>query len=299
MSTSTPTFATFWAGRRVAAYEAACLSSFSRLGYQMTVYSYSEIENLPAGVSSRPAAEIVDERFMSAFLIKGVPSLSHFSDLFRYRLFQNTDAIWVDSDMYLLREFDIELPSTLLARESEDELCGAIMRLNSADPALARLVERTEEVAGRELAWGATGPRLLTAVFGSRVLNASFGPDVFFPVHYDEFWKVFLPRYRAECEELCRRANTLHLWNNVVAKVGVWKDVLPPPGSYLYEQFVAHGMTDLFRGVFPADVMENVIDNYRMRMSGAFGDITKLARLAIPGLRRRTLRRLDWVRDRI
>jgi hypothetical protein len=299
MTTTMPIFATFWAGSRISAYEAACLSSFSRLGYQMTVYSYAPIDNLPAGVSSRSALEIVDERYMSAFLIKGVPSLSHFSDLFRYRLFQTTDAIWVDSDMYLLREFETELPSTLLARESEDELCGAIMRLSRADQALARLVKRTEAVAGRELVWGATGPRLLTEVFGSRVLKASFGPETFFPVHYDEFWKVFLPRYRDECAELCRRANTLHLWNNVVGKVGVWKDVLPPPGSYLHEQFVANGMTDLFQGVFPADVMENVIDNYRMRMSGAFGDITKLARLAIPGLRRRTLRRLDWVRDRI
>ncbi len=299
MTTSNPSFATFWSGRRLGGYEAACLSSFSRLGYQMTVYSYGGIDNLPDGVSSRPAAEIVDERFESAFLIKGVPSPSHFSDLFRYRLFQRTDAIWVDSDMFLLRSFEQDLPTTLLARESEDNLCGAIMRLSRDDPALSCLVERTEAVAGRELAWGETGPRLLTAVFGSRVLNASFGPELFFPVHYDEFWKVFLPRYRTECEDLCRNATTLHLWNNVVGKVGVWKDVLPPPGSYLHEQFVAHGLTDLFHGVFPADVMENVIDNYRMRMSGAFGDITKLAHLVIPGLRRRTLRRLDWVRDRI
>ena len=86
----------------------------------------------------------------------------------------------------------------------------------------------------------------------------------------------------------------LHLWNNVAGRIGVWKHVLPAPGSYLLDQFVAHGLTDLFHGVFPTDVMENVIDNYRMRMIGAFGDITKLAHLVRPGLRR-----LDWVRDRI
>jgi hypothetical protein len=299
MSASKPSFATFWAGEGFPAYEAACLSSFVRHGYEMAVYSFDEISNLPPGVELRPAGEIVEERFVHAFLIKGKPSLSHFSDLFRYRLFQKTQATWVDSDMYLLRPFDIELPTTLLAREDAQALCGAIMRLDQANPALGQLVDKTEAVAGRNLVWGQTGPRLLTSVFGADVMARSYGPEQFFPIHYDEFWKVFLPEYQAECAALCEKAYTLHLWNNIVTKVGVWKDVLPPKGSYLERLFVEDGMEHLFQGTFPASAMHHVIDNYRMRLSGNFNDVTKLAQLALPGIKRRTVRQIERVRDRL
>ena len=292
-------FATFWAGQHISAYEAACLASFIRRGAAMTVYSYGPIDNLPEGVVLRNAGEVVDERFVDGFKIKGKPSLSHFSDLFRYRLFQQSDTIWADSDMYLLRSIDMPLAANVLAREDADTLCGAIMRLDRDDPALDTLVSRTEAIAQRELIWGATGPKLLTAVFGPGVIAAAHDPALFFPVHYDAFWKVFLPEYRDECEALCEGAYTLHLWNNIVTKVGVWKDVLPPEGSFLHALFTRDGMAPLFQGTFPADVMRIVIDNYRMRLSGNFADVSKLARLALPGLKRRTVRQLDRVRDRI
>lgn len=294
-----PEFATFWSGQGMTAFELACLSSFVRHGYAVTVYGYEAVHDLPDGVSFQRADDIVDRRFVDAFLIKGRPSLSHFSDLFRYRLFQNTRAVWIDSDMYLLRPFDLTLPPTLLAREDTDTLCGAIMRLDSANPALTQLVERTEAVAGRNLEWGETGPRLLTAVFGAEALAQSFGPDRFFPVHYDDFWKVLLPEFSDECRASCRDGYTLHLWNNIVTKVGVWKDVLPPEGSYLHQVFTDDGLGGLFQGTFPAGAMRHVIDNYRMRMSGNFGDVSKLARLAIPGLRRRMSRHVGRAMDRI
>lgn len=297
--TTSPAFATFWAGQAMSAFEASCLTSFVRQGYELTVYSYDDLADLPPGTTLRHAGEIVDERFLDAFLIKGKPSLSHFSDLFRYRLFQKTGAIWVDSDLYLLRPIAIDLPPTVLAREDGVALCGAVMRLDPHDPALARLVARTEAVAGRNLVWGETGPRLLTELFGPEVVGRAFGPELFYPVHYDDFWKVFLPEFHDECASLCQESYTLHLWNNIVTKVGIWKDVLPPEGSYLERIFVRDGMGEFYQGTFPADVMRHVIDNYRMRMSGSFGDVSKLARLALPGIKRRTLRQFDRALGRI
>ena len=294
-----PGFATFWAGSRLPAYEAACLTSYLRHGYAITVYSFGAIAGLPPGVLLRPASDIVEEHYVSAFLIKDVPSLSHFSDLFRYRMFQRTDEIWVDTDMYMVRPLPLDLPPTLLAREDQHALCGAIMRLDRTAPALATLVSRTEAAAGRNLEWGETGPRLLTSVFGPAVLAKSYGPKLYFPIHYDDFWKVFLPEFRDECEALCGDAVTVHLWNNIVTKMGVWKEVMPPEGSYLHALFVRDGMTDLFQATFPAAEMRHVIDNYRMRMSGGFADVSKLARLAIPSIKRRAIRQFDRVRDHL
>ena len=298
MSDQTPAFATFWARGRLSAYEAACLASYTRHGYDITIYSYGEVTNLPPEVIRRPAGEIVEEKFIDGFRIKGVSSLSHFSDLFRYALFQKTSKIWVDSDMFLLRPIDIVLPQTLLAREDARTLCGAIMRIDHADSALATLLTRAEAAASRDLVWGETGPDLLTAILGAEIVTKSYGPELFFPIHYDEFWKVFLPEHFEECNALCSNGYTLHLWNNIITKVGIWKDVLPPHGSYLERRFVEDGMADLFQGVFPASAMRYVIDNYRMRMSGSLKDVRRLAQLTLPGIKRRTARQIERLRQR-
>ena len=290
----------FWAGESVPAYEAACMSSFVRHGYTLSVYSYGEISNLPSGAALRSAHEIVDEKYVRAYLIKGKPSLSHFSDLFRYRLFQTTDLVYVDTDLYLLRPFDFVLPKTLLALEDKTNICGAIMRIDRASPLLAQLVDRTERLAGRNLVWGETGPRLLTSTFGNDIAwKDTFRPDLFFPIHYDEFWKIFLPEYREECESLCRRAYTLHLWNNIVGKVGVWKEVLPPKGCYLERRFVEDGLGHLFQGTFPEDAMRHVIDNYRMRLSGSLDDVRRIVQLALPAVSRRATRKFSSLRDQL
>ena len=299
MTAQKPTFATFWARGRLSAYEAACLASYTRHGYDVTLYSYGDVTNLPSLVNWRSASEIVDEKFTHGFRVRGISSLSHFSDLFRYELFQKTSEIWVDSDMFLLRPFNIALPPTLLAREDTRTLCGAIMRLNREDGALATLVARAQAAASRDLVWGETGPNLLTAVFGTAVVANAYGPELFFPIHYNEFWKVFLPEHYEECDALCRGGYTLHLWNNIVNKVGIWKDVLPPHGSYLERRFVEDGMADLFQGVFPAAAMRNVIDNYRMRMSGSLNDVKRLLRLTLPGLQRRATRSLQRLRQHL
>ena len=299
MSTQRPAFATFWARGRLSAYEAACLASYTRHGYDITLYSYGDVANVPPGVIRRSAGDIVDEAFTDGFRIKGASSLSHFSDLFRYALFQKTSQVWVDSDMSLLRPIDVVLPQTLLAREDARTLCGAIMRLDHADKALATLVERAKAAASRDLIWGETGPDLLTAVFGADIASKAYGPKLFFPIHYDEIWKVFLPEHCEECETLCRDGYTLHLWNNIITKMGIWKDVLPPHGSYLERRFAEDGVAGLFQGVFPAPAMRHVIDNYRMRMTGGLSDLRRLAQLTVPGMKRRTARQIERLRQRL
>ena len=295
-----PAFAMFWAGESVSAYEAACMSSFVRHGYALNVYSYGGISNLPSGAALCSAHDIVDEKYVRAYLIKGKPSLSHFSDLFRYRLFQKTDFIYVDTDLYLLRPFDFVFPKTVLALEDKANICGAIMRIDRASPLLAQLVARTEKLAGRDLVWGETGPRLVTSAFGNDIAwKNAFRPDLFFPIHYNEFWKTFLPEHREECESLCRGAYTLHLWNNIVGKVGVWKEVLPPEGCYLERRFVEDGFGHLFQGTFPVDAMRHVIDNYRMRLSGSLDDVRRILQLALPALSRRATRRLGSLRHQL
>ena len=225
-TTSKPIFSSFWAGESLSPYEQACLRSFTLRGYEVILYTYETLKGVPEGVRVESAQEIIDGRYMDLYLIEDRPSLSHFSDIFRYRMSEKTGHIWIDSDILLLKPIDVELPSTLLAKEHSTSLCGAVLRLSSSDPRIPLLIERCEQLAGQNLIWGATGPRLLTEVFGKdQLFSIAYEPEIFFPIYFDDFWKAFLPECLDECEDLCRNAFTVHLWNNIVVKLWVVKGI--------------------------------------------------------------------------
>lgn len=289
-----PSFATFWAGQTISPYEAACITSFLAHGYDYTVFSYGKIDNLPDGVALRDAAEITEEANVRRFLIKGRPNLSHFSDLFRYELFKRTEHIWVDTDMLLLRKLDLASYDELIAKEDASTLCGAILRLDGAHPNLDTLIARTEALRDQELVWGATGPRLLTQVFGrAAVMRKAYDPPAFFPIHYDQSWMAFLPECRDACMALCRHAYTTHLWNDRVVKIGVWKRFGPPPGSFLETQFRADGSMRYFEDVYPEAVMRNMIENWRFRCEGGDIGLGQWMRRAIPSAQLTFRRRMN------
>jgi hypothetical protein len=294
MSATKPAFATFWAGNTLTPYELACARSFVVRGYEYVIYSYDQIANLPDGVTLADAREITEATNAQRFMIKGRPNLSHFSDLFRYELFKRTDYIWVDMDMLLLRPFDLPRYDELIAKEEPASICGAIMRLDRRHPNLDELITRTEALRDRDLVWGATGPRLLSSVFGASSVSAkAYDPKHFFPIHFDDAWKMFLPDQREDCVKLCESATTVHLWNDRLVKLGVWKRFCPPTGSFLETLFRADGSLDLFDDVYPVSVMERMVENWRIRCEGGDIGLGQWIKQAIPSAQLTFRRRMN------
>ncbi len=286
-------FATFWAGPRLPALDRACLSSFVRLGHRLTLYSFDPVQNPPEGVQVADAAEILPRETLRAFIHDGRPDLSHFSDYFRYRLFAATGETWIDTDMLMLRPIDFAPQPNLFARETASSLCGAIMRIDTAGDALPELLRRTEQLMHTELAWGATGPRLLGQVIGQRdIIAQAHSPEVFFPVHFDEFTKPLLVECRDECEALCARSYTLHLWNNIVVRLGYWKELAPPEGSFLWSRLQALGLLGNFRDTYPASVMSQMVENWNFRKTGADIGALRMARQIGPSIMRSAVPRI-------
>ena len=220
-------------GRHVP-YELACLRSFVLQGYEVAVYAYDETLNLPEGVHRREAREVLDIKYTNSFILNGRPSVAHFADFFRYAMLSKTSFIWIDSDLLMLRAFDRPLPDTILAKDHKGDILNGFIRIDFEDPRLGKLLETTRSLAGKELRrWGATGPLLVTEVFGRISTQQTFGPDQIYPIRSDDFWKTFLPEHADECESCCSGAYTVHLWNNIISRLGVWKSFAPPVGSFL------------------------------------------------------------------
>ena len=268
------------------ALDRACLRSFAHAGHPVTVYGYAPIADLPAGVAFGDAREIAPEASVRRFRWRGEANLSHFSDYFRYRLFAATDATWIDTDILLLRDLPPRGAGNLFALETPTSICGAIMSIARADPHLPTLIARTEALMDTDLVWGATGPRLLTRTLGGDVVRTARPTGAFFPIHYDLFWKAFLPEAAEECAHLAAGAATHHLWNNLVVSMGVWKELAPPEGSFLWHALAHAGTLELFRDVYPADVMRRMVANWRFRKTGADIGALALARQALPSLGR-------------
>jgi hypothetical protein len=287
-----PVFATFWQGRDLSPYDLACLASFKKHGHEVVVYYYERPENLPEWVIPGNAREILAPDFMGSFIVEGKASLAHFSDYFRYMMCLNTEYVWVDMDILLLREFDLDSSRNIMGLEEPGSICTAVLRLDPSDKRSHEVIGRVKQMVGHRLKWGATGPALLTEVYEK---DDAYPINAFYPVHYDDYWKVFLPEYLEECRTRCEGSYTLHLWNHLVAEMGVYNRVGPPVGSYLHQQFEQLGANALFTEFYPASIMKHLVTN-AVERPGRHAGVGRIAVLLGPALKRSINKRIGLVR---
>ena len=98
--------ATLWIGERFSFLEHLCLKSFADLGQTPIVYHYGELQDIPSYVEARDAREIFDTPEIYRDPI--TRSVAVHADLFRLKLLQQTDQIWVDADAYAVKPFQTD-----------------------------------------------------------------------------------------------------------------------------------------------------------------------------------------------
>lgn len=290
------TLATFWDGARLPPLDQACLLSFVHHGFDVQVFSYVKIENLHSDLRPRNAADIVDQSYTTQFRIAGRPSLSHFSDIFRYRLFETSDCVWIDTDLLCLKSFEIPATGNFLTLETPSSLNGAISRLDPQITDLQAILAEVEALAGRDLKWGATGPALITKQLGAAAIAAARPPEEFYPFHWNEWYLPFLPEAAVRCITMTAQSSAIHLWNNIVEKAGYWKDLAPPEGSLLHQRIDALNLLPLFRATLPLKVMQQLVLNYQNLQSAAHLTVPALSKILQLRLAAATRRRLSAIR---
>jgi hypothetical protein len=276
----------FWARGSLSALDRACLSSFANRGYDVTLFSYDPISNLPQGIKPADASNIVPEAMVQRVIYNGRPDLAHFSDLFRYEMIKKADLIWIDVDLIMIDDFAIPDHSDVIVKEEQGGINGAILYL--ADKKIMRAVSSAMETKlDKELRWGETGPAIILEVVSKyRLRPLLYQHTYFYPIEHYDIWKVFLPAHRDECASQCSGAVTLHLFNNILSTIGYWKDIAPPVGSYLHELLDRADLLRFFNDVYPERVISAGIENFRFRQSGKALGIKAVMREIIPSIGR-------------
>lgn len=230
-----------WIGSSLSPLERACVTSFLARGHQFDLFAYDEIAGVPSRCRVLDAAHVLPrERVFTHRAGVGQGSVAAFSDVFRYELLHRFGGWWVDLDVYCLTD---TLPDAgfVIGRQGPTVINCAILRAPAGHPVIA--AARTAcETRSSEVEWGELGPDLLTPLMREHGLEATaFPPEVFYPVDWQHYWAVLDPRRTADVLLRMRGAACVHLWNDMLRRIALDKNVLAPAGSVLrmlYEETI-------------------------------------------------------------
>jgi hypothetical protein len=137
-----PEIVTFWHGpldrlRRL------CLRSQVAAGHKVTVYSFEPVAQLPDGVGNAEAEAILPHSFAERLRPTrpdGVwidRTMLQFSDFFRMRLMAKSAGLWLDADVLLLKNIEIDPAKPYFAWERPRQLGNSVLYLPASDPIVA------------------------------------------------------------------------------------------------------------------------------------------------------------------
>ncbi len=160
--------ASLWIGRRLHYLNQLCLLSHVRQGHPTTLYCTDEVSNVPAGVTVRPASEIMS---IDMDIVRQT-SESFLSNVFRYKMIQTTDAVWIDCDAFCHRPFPDEMKYIYAGHGFRGALNCGVVYLPRDGELIGRLLDYYENLPGRpclvqQAAAQAAGPAGCDAAAGS------------------------------------------------------------------------------------------------------------------------------------
>ncbi len=141
------------------------------------------------------------------------------------------DVWWIDTDVVCLSaDWPDPIAPVCAGWEDEEKVGNAVLW---TAPAFAEKLDQHAAGLGKGILWGQSGPDLLTEMLRSADLLAGMLPtNVFYPIHYDEWAKVFQPEFAAYVRDATQASCALHLWNEMLRRAQVDKTLAPNAESF-------------------------------------------------------------------
>lgn len=225
-------FNSFWYGKALTPYEVLCIKSFLDHGHRFRLYSYDEIA-LPAGAELCDASSILPRDQVFFYTSgPGAGSVAAFANKFRYALLAQQGGWWVDMDIVCLVD-EFEDYDTFFAYEEGARINNAMLKFPKGSPIMQACWDGAD-ASGKDLAWGQTGPRLLTDVLErSSMAGSAQNVSLCYALEWHQYLYFWDPVLRPYVEQAVQDSIVVHLWNEMVRRIGLNKKKPPPQNSYL------------------------------------------------------------------
>lgn len=224
----------FWAGKRLGKLSTACMNSFLRMGHEVVLHCYAPPEDMPAGVATFDAAQLLPEEELLRHRKTGSVSLG--SNRYRYLLIEAGLGLYADCDMFCVG--DIEDEGYVFGQEETGRINGAMLHYPPGSELSKLLLEATQSRYSMPLGisrskqrifgarrligvprsvetikWGVWGPNLLThAVNTLDLWDRSAAIDIYYPVHFNQT-QLFYEQGLSLADITTPRTKAVHLYH--------------------------------------------------------------------------------------
>tara|TARA_Y100000389_G_C17465264_1_gene524908 strand:- start:3255 stop:4124 length:870 start_codon:yes stop_codon:yes gene_type:complete len=232
----------FWHGGNLSIYEFVCLKSFLKNGFKVVVYSFEKLK-LPKNVKNKNAHIILKRNEYKKFIHGGKKScLAAYSDKFRILLQKKKLGWWFDLDIICLKNSEKfnkleENKKIIIGYETENKVNNAVLKINSRKITKDLLNKVKEQ--GYKFEWGKIGPTLFNNYLHNNNLETEILENYYFyPINYKNIEIFFNPKKTSVALKLTKKSYTIHLYNQIINRIGIPKNIMPPKGSYLYNKMI-------------------------------------------------------------
>lgn len=232
----------FWHGGKLTIFDLICLKSFLKNKFRVVVYSFEKLE-LPKKIINKDANLILDKNEYKKFIHAGRKGcLAAYSDKFRILLQNKNLGWWFDLDIICLKSSDEftkleKNKDIIIGYEIPNKVNNAVLKINNKK-IVNEILKKVEEI-GYKFPWGKIGPLLFGEYLKlNNYKNEIFSQRYFYPVNYKNIDVLFNPKKNKDAMKLTNKSFTLHLYNQVINRIGIPKNILPPKNSYLYRTMI-------------------------------------------------------------
>lgn len=278
MTKDLPTVASFWFGSDLTWLELLCIRSYLDCGHRFVLYTAHPVSGVPDKVDLRPASEVL---WPAPFDLANNDRrrVAVFSDLFRLRMCQKTDFIWVDLDAYCVRPFRFET-AHVFGRTPSGQYPNGILRLPAESRALnlllefvtrpnpiqpwrgpklrnsrLRRIEQGQSWGIESLPWGCSGPKALGHFLQQTGEDIHAQPAcTFYPLEPEDLWRLHHPRIHPQDIER-DGVYSVHIYGHQKKWLANAHSGLPVSGSYLEHLCKRHGIDPAAYPITPLEWM--------------------------------------------
>ncbi|MFL0799529.1 MAG: hypothetical protein K6L80_03690 [Agarilytica sp.] len=233
-----PIIQTMWIGDRLSTIEALCASSFLYHGHEFHLYTYGNVDNVPAGVTIKDGNEIIPKN--EIFTTGKTQSFAPFADWFRWVLLYKLGGFWVDMDVVCIKPFVFDR-NTIFGLQGEQvcnavisfpaghELCkfmadvcdkpNTLLPYDSPKVRRRKILRRLINNSRSNIRWGETGgpEGFSSALVHFKLFHYAKPFTYFYPIHYS-CWKSIFDSTLCNDTELFSETHAIHLWNEVARR---------------------------------------------------------------------------------